>query len=325
MAKKERAGSAAKIVLGGILFALPFFLVAHAASAASLYLSPVIGTYSVGQTFTVNVYVSSPDQAMNAAQGVISFPIDKLEVYALSKTDSIANLWVQDPSFSNQDGTITFGAIVTNPGYTGPQGQIIKITFHARSPGTANIAFSSGSVLANDGKGTNILSSMQNAAVTLTAAVSPPPAPPAITPQVAPAPTATTAPTSAPATPSEIVITSSAPIPPPGIVTTPAPWLPILFIILIFAALLVIIVAAAYLLVRRLRKSRASRELRETVHEKRELRDDLARIEKEMEAGHTRKEIDLSDEGLRRKQELVKKEIEHLEKDIEKDKEEDVG
>ncbi|MDP2864479.1 MAG: cohesin domain-containing protein [bacterium] len=131
-----------------------------AAEAATLYFSPPSGSHTVGGTFLVGVYVSSADQAMNAAAGVISFPQDKLEVTSLSKTGSIFNLWVQEPLFSNSAGTINFEGIVLNPGFTGSAGKIITINFRAKSTGSAYLSFSSGSVLANDGRGTNILTGM---------------------------------------------------------------------------------------------------------------------------------------------------------------------
>ena len=65
---------------------------AKAASAASLYFSPSSGSYTVGSTLSVNIYVASADQAINAASGVISFPSDKLEVVSLSKSGSIFSL-----------------------------------------------------------------------------------------------------------------------------------------------------------------------------------------------------------------------------------------
>jgi hypothetical protein len=150
-------------------FALSFciliftFCISDVASAATLYFSPSSGEYAVGKTFSVSVYVSSSDQAMNAASGVISFPSDKLEVTSLSKTGSIFSLWVQEPSFSNSNGTINFEGIVLNPGFTGPSGKIITITFKVKAAGQSLITFSSGSVLANDGQGTNILKSLGNA------------------------------------------------------------------------------------------------------------------------------------------------------------------
>lgn len=135
------------------------------AQAALLYFSPSAGTYQTGRNFTVNVRVES-SAAMNAASGVIVFPTDKLEVLSVSKSGSIFNLWVQEPSFSNRDGNIRFEDIVLNPGFTG-DGKLIDVTFRVKSSGTASLAFSSGSILANDGLGTNILSDLGTAAFTL--------------------------------------------------------------------------------------------------------------------------------------------------------------
>ena len=142
-----------------------------AAQAASLYFSPSSGSYSVGKTFTVSVYVSSYDQAINAASGIISFPQDKLQVISLSKTGSLMSLWVQEPSFSNTSGTINFEGIVLNPGFIGSSGKIISITFKTKVKGITSLNFSSASVLANDGKGTNILTSSGSASYNIIAAV----------------------------------------------------------------------------------------------------------------------------------------------------------
>jgi len=131
------------VLLFSVILALP-----ANAQAASLYFSPSSGSYSVGRTLTVSVYVSSSDQAINAASGIISFPQDKLQVVSLSKVGSIMSLWVQEPSFSNTSGTINLNG-----------GKIINIIFKAKTSGVAPLSFFSASVLANDGKGTNILTS----------------------------------------------------------------------------------------------------------------------------------------------------------------------
>lgn len=187
-----------------IIFLVASFLllVASSAQAASLYFSPSSDTYNVGESFPVSVYVSSADQAMNAASGIISFPQDKLEVTSLSKSGSIFTFWVQEPVFSNSAGTVTFEGIVLNPGFTGSTGKIITVNFEAKAAGSVPLTFSSGSVLANDGKGTNILVSMGAAAYALAAKIITP-LPPGETPT---APTTPTLPTQALAAP---VITSS--------------------------------------------------------------------------------------------------------------------
>lgn len=145
--------------------------------AAELYLSPKRGDYAVGQSFTATVNISTPDQAMNAAQGTITFPPDKLEVVSLSKSGSILNLWVQEPSFSNKAGTIQFEGVVLNPGFTGSAGKILSIILKGKEIGDAPLEITNGSVLANDGLGTNILTKTSGADYTLTASkkvISPP-------------------------------------------------------------------------------------------------------------------------------------------------------
>jgi len=143
------------------LFGIGLALLPQVAAAANLYFSPSSGTYSTGRNFTVSIRVDS-SASMNAASGVVIFSPDKLQVLSISKTGSIFNLWVQEPSFSNSDGNASFEGIVLNPGFSG-DGKLISITFRDKSDGKANLSFSSGSVLANDGLGTNILSSLGTA------------------------------------------------------------------------------------------------------------------------------------------------------------------
>ena len=121
-----------------------------------MYFSPSSGTYSTGRNFTVSIRVES-SASMNAASGVVIFPADKLEILSVSKSGSIFNLWVQEPSFSNREGNIRFEGIVLNPGFNG-DGKLISVTFRTKTAGEAGLNFSSSSVLANDGLGTNILS-----------------------------------------------------------------------------------------------------------------------------------------------------------------------
>src|SRR3989338_10744435 len=166
-----------------ITFALALFVLApFSAHAATLNFSPPSGTYNVGSTFSLNITVDSSDQAMNAASGVVSFPWDKIEVVSISKTGSIFSLWPAEPSFSNSAGAVSFEGIVLNPGYIGASGKILTLTFRARNTGQVNVSFSSGSVLANDGTGANILNGLRVAVFTLTSAGETPPVPQAEAP-----------------------------------------------------------------------------------------------------------------------------------------------
>ncbi|MES2214297.1 MAG: cohesin domain-containing protein [Patescibacteria group bacterium] len=143
-----------KIYLFALVFLLPF-----SAHAATLSIVPVTGSFSSGQVFQASVYVSSPTEAINAVQGTVSFPAQNLEVLSLSKSGSIVGLWVQEPTFSNLAGQVNLEGVVLNPGFIGASGKVLTITFRTKAAGSVPVIFSSSSVLANDGQGTNVLKS----------------------------------------------------------------------------------------------------------------------------------------------------------------------
>lgn len=178
-----------KIFVNLIIIAIFCFLPLNSqAAGASLYLAPSSGSFSLGETFSVTVYVNSSEQAMNAVSGAITFPKNNIEVTSISKNGSIISIWVQEPSFSNSSGIVNFEGIVLNPGFVGSGGKTITINFKVKNSGGASLIFTAGSILANDGLGTNILTSMGGATFTLGEAptVTLPPEDPSL-------PTATTA------------------------------------------------------------------------------------------------------------------------------------
>ncbi len=180
-----------------VLFAVLLFFTYDVASvaAANLRLSPETGIYTTGNTFSVRVLVNTQGQPINAAEGEISFNQSDLSVVSISKVGSLFTLWTREPEFSNSTGKIYFGG-GSPSGYTGAAGTIMTITFKAKYAGSSQVSYSSGSILAADGRGTNILSTMQGATYTLQAALSVPPpeyVPPANTPG-APMVTSTTHP-----------------------------------------------------------------------------------------------------------------------------------
>ena len=164
MVKEKTFFALLKKTILGVLFFGSFF-VATNTLAATLYFSPSSGAKQVGKTFTVSVYVSSADQVMNAASGEIDVDSDKLEVVSISKSGSLFSLWAQEPSFSAD--TVRFEGIVLNPGYKGSGGKLISFTLKAKAVGDAQVRLTNGSVLANDGNGTNILTSMGSARFSL--------------------------------------------------------------------------------------------------------------------------------------------------------------
>lgn len=168
-----------------ILFVISFFACTDNVYAATLRANPNTGVYSVGKTFTVSVVLNTEGKAVNAADGQLSFNPRELQVTQISRSSSIFNLWTEEPTYSNTGGTISFGG-GSPSGYKGGAGTVLTITFKPLGAGTPKINFTSGSVLAADGLGTNILTGMSGGTYTIAAATdSPAPEyiPPANTPQ----------------------------------------------------------------------------------------------------------------------------------------------
>ena len=136
------------------------------ANAATIGFSPSKESFKVGDTINVKVYVATGSQSINAISANIKFPSDILSLSSVSKTGSIINLWAQDPSFSNKDGTASFEGVILN-GYTGSSGNAVTLIFKAKSNGVADLSFTMASVLANDGNGTEVLSGKSKSILTI--------------------------------------------------------------------------------------------------------------------------------------------------------------
>lgn len=136
-------------------------------SAATLSLSPDTGVFTVGGTFSARVIVNTQGSPVNAAEAGLKFNPNELSVVSISK-GSLFNLWAVEPTFSNSAGTISFGGGSTT-GYTGSQGTVLTITFRIKTAAASRVTFSTGSVLAADGIGTNVLRNMTGGTYTSTA------------------------------------------------------------------------------------------------------------------------------------------------------------
>lgn len=144
-----------KFLLGAaLLFCTPWI-----ASAATLSVAPASVSVSAGDTVTVTVQVNSSDQAINAMSGTFLYPTSLLSVSSISKSGSVVSLWVNEPTNSSSDGSIAWSGVIPNPGYQGTGGRIFSVQFRAKAAGDATISFTQAAVLANDGNGTNVLTS----------------------------------------------------------------------------------------------------------------------------------------------------------------------
>ncbi len=150
-----------------LLLIIIVFFAARRAEAAILYFSPSSGNFTIGNIFTVSVLVNTDSKTINNSDAVINFPSDLLEVVSITKSASIFSLWVEEPSFSNSAGTISYNGGLPTPGFNGSAGKIISVVFRVKSAGLATLIYSSGAVRANDGYGTDILKTRAQAQFTL--------------------------------------------------------------------------------------------------------------------------------------------------------------
>lgn len=155
-------GSAAAFI-GAALLLLPAI-----ASAATLSFSPATGSYGVGDEFTVEITVDPGTDSINAADGTVSFDNTLLTLESYSETGSVFSLWTSNPVISQSAGTFTFSG--GTPTAFSTSGTVLSLKFKALAMGTAQVSFTKASILAADGKGTNVYQSGTPASYTIGAA-----------------------------------------------------------------------------------------------------------------------------------------------------------
>lgn len=149
-------------------------------TGATMSVSPAAGTYGVGKTFTVQILVESTAN-FNSASAKLSFDKELLSVQTVSKNSSALSLWAVEPSSSNTAGTIDFEG--GNTAVLSGKKTMLSVTFKALKEGKAKVDFTAGTVLAADGKGTDIAGTKTGAEYEITASAggdTPPPQPPPV-------------------------------------------------------------------------------------------------------------------------------------------------
>ncbi|MBI4050162.1 MAG: hypothetical protein HY398_01805 [Candidatus Doudnabacteria bacterium] len=140
-------------------------LLAGSAQAASLYISPASGSFSLGSNFSVTVRTDTQGQAVNTAEATISYS-SNLELVSVAQGGTF---YLASPgSPAKGQGSAYFGGGLPSPGYTGGAGHVGTLTFRGTSVGSATITVGSGKALLNDGQGTNALAATAGGRYTIT-------------------------------------------------------------------------------------------------------------------------------------------------------------
>lgn len=123
--------------------------------AISVRIEPEQGTVLAGETFTIKIVVDT-STPVNVFKGLLRFDDEKLEVESIDYNTSIADLWAEEPWYSNGAGTVNFtGGTTKSGGFTGT-GSIVTVTFSTIATGEASIYIEEIQILAHDGLGTSV-------------------------------------------------------------------------------------------------------------------------------------------------------------------------
>ncbi|KKT12946.1 MAG: hypothetical protein UV95_C0005G0014 [Candidatus Falkowbacteria bacterium GW2011_GWF2_43_32] len=147
-------------------------------SAAEVFFGADSTTVSVDDELTVDVFLNTEDEDINAVAGRILISEIFWQLKEIKDGDSIINFWAERPQFVR--GEISFSGVIPG-GYSGQKGLIFSAVFRARQAGESIMAIQNAQALLNDGQGTETKTTPYN----LQLIISEPALSPAVTGEIA--------------------------------------------------------------------------------------------------------------------------------------------
>ena len=145
------------------LLSLTLF-VATPVFAAEIRLDANKSKINSGEQFLVDIVIHS-EESLNAVEGRLVFPADKLIVKEIRDGNSVINFWVEKPRLE-ASGVILFSGI-TPGGFSGANNNIFSVVFEAKNTGIASVALQNTKALKNDGLGTETALLTRDTAVSI--------------------------------------------------------------------------------------------------------------------------------------------------------------
>lgn len=127
------------------------------------FIIPSKGQYRLGEIFPMKIDIAGIKTPINAVQADLGFDPGKLEVVEISTQDSFANIFIQK-EINNEVGYARLTGGLPNPGYSSDHGIFGTVYFKGKNPGITKVEFlPSSKVLANDGRGTDVVKELTSA------------------------------------------------------------------------------------------------------------------------------------------------------------------
>ena len=130
------------------------FFIPALVSAANLSISPAGGTFDAVDRVTIRI-IATGGVPFNAISGDVLFPTSIFSIESVSKSTSVLNFWVTEPTFLKSIGSVRFEGVALG-GFQGTTGTAVTVNLRAVGVGSDKVYFRSGQILANDGEGTDI-------------------------------------------------------------------------------------------------------------------------------------------------------------------------
>ena len=125
--------------------------------AATLIFSPPPKDLALGQVADIDLRLSSPRQAVNAVQAVIEVDPHQIELLGMTTQQSFCSFYAEN-TFDKIKGEVRLACGTPHPGFQGDS-TVVSLRLRTKVVGTSQLTLrrSQSSVLADDGKGTNLL------------------------------------------------------------------------------------------------------------------------------------------------------------------------
>ena len=148
--------SLGRIMVGSVivgLIGLYSVVIQSSDPETAMRLEPRSGVTTLNEKFTVSIMVDSKI-AVNAFSGQLNYDPKIIKVNEIQYNTSIADLWVEEPWYSNGDGTIKFAGGTTVPGGFTGSGSLLEISFTPIASGEVSLNLNAARIFIHDGFGT---------------------------------------------------------------------------------------------------------------------------------------------------------------------------
>lgn len=145
-----------------ILFLTAFSLMIFSApsEAAVIAVDSDFNTLHVGDVFTIDLFIDTEGQTLNAVEAELFFPNNLIEYIGSEEGESIISLWIEKITHPSPSQLVFSG--ITPGGFSNKKSPVLSLSFRVKNVGQGNIEIKNAKLLLHDGLGTESKVTKQN-------------------------------------------------------------------------------------------------------------------------------------------------------------------